>query len=285
MLSWEDHRNALTSLMFLTKTCSGKVKARACANGSTQRTHIAKEEATAPNITSEAIFIQEAFFAHEGCEVATCDILGAFLQADNPDYVLMRLDRILAELMVQVAPSMYCKYVTSNAKGKPVIYVQSEKAVYGMMKSALLFYCKLVANLKLLGYKINPYDPCVANKMINGQQMSIFWDVDDLCIGHADPKVVTNLLKWLAARYNMADKKLNVTCGLCHNYLGMTANFSSPGTVIFDMIPYIIKIFSTFPEKRLWGCPPLQWLIISSTFVCTTKQNTYRRNKHGHFTK
>jgi hypothetical protein len=101
--------------------------------------HIAKEEAMAPTVTSEAIFIQEMIFAHEGRDVATCDIPGAFLQADNPDYVLMRLDGILAKLMVQVAPSIHPKYVTSNAKGKPVLYVQLEKAVYGMMKSALLF--------------------------------------------------------------------------------------------------------------------------------------------------
>jgi hypothetical protein len=134
-----------------------KNKARACANGSTQRTHIAKEEATAPTVTSEAIFIQGTIFAHEKRDVATCDIPGAFLQADNPDYVLMRLDGILAELMVQVA------------KGKPILYVQLEKAVYGIMKSALLFYRKLVADLTSLGYEINPYDPCVANKIINGK--------------------------------------------------------------------------------------------------------------------
>ena len=59
-----------------------------------------------------------------------CDIPGAFLQADNPDYVLMRLDGILAELVVQVAPALYRKYVTTNAKGKAVLYVQLEKAVY-----------------------------------------------------------------------------------------------------------------------------------------------------------
>jgi hypothetical protein len=59
---------------------------------------------------------------------------------DNPDYILMRLNGILAELMVKAALSMYRKYATTNAKGKPVLYVQLEKAVYGMMKSALLFY-------------------------------------------------------------------------------------------------------------------------------------------------
>jgi hypothetical protein len=74
--------------MFLTKKRSGKIKACACANGSTQQSHIAKEEATAPMVTSEAIFIQGTMFAHEGRGVAMCDIPGAFLQVDNPDCVL-----------------------------------------------------------------------------------------------------------------------------------------------------------------------------------------------------
>ena len=73
--------------------------------------HIAKEEPTAPTVTSESIFIQGTIFAHENHHVATCNIPGAFLQADNPDYVLMRLDGILAKLMVKVAPSLYCKYI------------------------------------------------------------------------------------------------------------------------------------------------------------------------------
>jgi hypothetical protein len=118
---------------------SGKVKACACANGSVQRKHVVKEEAAAPTITSEAIFIQGTIFAHEQRDVATCDIPGAFLQAVNTDYVLMHLDGILAELMVKIAPKFYRKYVTTNAKGKSVLYVQLKKAVYGMMKSALLF--------------------------------------------------------------------------------------------------------------------------------------------------
>jgi hypothetical protein len=125
---------------------------------------VAKEEATAPTVTLEAIFIQSTIYAHEHRDVATCDIPGTFLQADNPDLVLMHFDGILAELMVKIAPRIYRKFITVNAKGKPVLYVQLEKAVYGMMKSALLFYRKLVADLTSLGSEINPYDPCVAKK-------------------------------------------------------------------------------------------------------------------------
>ena len=197
-LTCEDPWKALTSLMFLTKKQTSEVKAQQCANGSVQCNHTAKEEAMAPTVTTEAIFIQGTVFAHEGRDVATCDIPGAFLQADNADYVLMRLDGNLAELMVKVAPSLYPKYVTTNAKGKSVLYVKLKKAVYGMMKSALLFYPKLVVDLISLGYTINPYNPCVANNKINGYQMMICRHVDDLFIGHKDPAVVTTLLKWLA---------------------------------------------------------------------------------------
>jgi hypothetical protein len=160
----------------------------------------------------------------------------------------MRLDGILAELMMQVAPALYPKYVTTNAKGKAVLYVQLEKAVYGMMKSALLFYCKLVANLTSLGYMINPYDPCVANKMINGKQMTMCWHVDDLIIGHVESSVVT-FLTWLASRYDTVDKKLNITRGPRHDYLGMIIDFSKSGSSRFDIIPYIFKILTGFPEK------------------------------------
>jgi len=118
----------------------------------------------------------------------------------------MRLDGILAELMVKIAPTLYCKYVTTNAKSKSVFYVQLEKAVYGMMKSALLFYRKLVADLTSIGFDINPYDPCVANKMIDDKQMTICWHVDDLFKGHNDPNVVTTFLEWLAQRYDTDEK-------------------------------------------------------------------------------
>ena len=53
-----------------------------------------------------------------------------------------------------------------------------------MMKSALLFYRKLISELKGMGFEVNPYDPCVVNKMVNGSQMPMKWHVDDLMISH-----------------------------------------------------------------------------------------------------
>ena len=64
--------------------------------------------------------------------------------------------------------------------GEPMLYVQLLKAVYGLLRSALLFYKKLRAQLEKMGFEINPYDPCVANKTVGDSQMTVTWHVDDL---------------------------------------------------------------------------------------------------------
>jgi hypothetical protein len=69
--------------MFLTKKQSGEIKACSCADCSKQCEHIAKDKATTSTVSSDTIFIQATIFAHEGRDVATCNIPGAFLQADK----------------------------------------------------------------------------------------------------------------------------------------------------------------------------------------------------------
>ena len=100
------------------------------------------------------------------------NIPGAFLHADNKDYVIMKMNGSLAELMVKTDPKINRKYTSAK------------KALYSMMKSALLFYRKLIKELKEMGFEINPYDPCVANKIVDEMQMTVRWHVDDLMISH-----------------------------------------------------------------------------------------------------
>ena len=45
-----------------------------------------------------------------------------------------------------------------------------------------------------MGFEINSYDKCVANKMIMGKQCTITWYVDDNKISHVNEKVVTMVL-------------------------------------------------------------------------------------------
>jgi len=41
---------------------------------------------------------------------------------------------------------------------------------------------------------LNPYDKCVVNKKINGEQCTIIWHVDDLKLSHVEKKVVDNII-------------------------------------------------------------------------------------------
>lgn len=50
--------------------------------------------------------------------------------------------------MVESAPEIYHKYITYRRNGKAVLYITLQKALYGCMKSALLFYSKLVGDFK-----------------------------------------------------------------------------------------------------------------------------------------
>ena len=56
-LSEEDRKKALSSLIFLKEKKSGAIKARSYANGSVQREHVAKEEAAAPRVGLDLVFI------------------------------------------------------------------------------------------------------------------------------------------------------------------------------------------------------------------------------------
>ena len=49
--------------------------------------------------------------------------------------------------------------------------------------------------LKNEGFLTNPYDRCVANKVINGEQYTIVWYVDENKLLHKDPKVVKEIIE------------------------------------------------------------------------------------------
>ena len=87
-----------------------------------------------------------------------------------------------------------------------------------MLRADLLFYKRLRSYLENMGFEINPCYPCVANKMVNGHQMTICWHVDNLKVSHKDENAVTALTENLAELYG---PKTNVSHGKVHEYLGM----------------------------------------------------------------
>eukprot|EP00804_Cyclotella_cryptica_P021177 CCRYP_001489-RB/>CCRYP_001489-RB protein AED:0.45 eAED:0.38 QI:0/-1/0/1/-1/0/1/0/491 len=125
------------------------------------------------------------------------------------------------------------------------MFMKMQKAMYGMLRSSLLFYQKLVKDLEAFGFELNPYDPCVANKMVNGEQMTLTWHVDDLKVSHKDAFELTKFILYLARIYG---DKITVNRGKYHDYLGMDLDYSVPGKLRVSMIKYVDKILKDFPQ-------------------------------------
>jgi hypothetical protein len=71
---------------------------------------------------------------------------------------------------------------------------REESAIYVYRRSALLFYQKLVSELKSMGFVVNPYDPCIANKIVDGHQLTLRLHVDDLMVIHIDMSAINDFL-------------------------------------------------------------------------------------------
>ena len=243
-LTKKERSQALESLMFLERKRTGTVKGRLVADGSKQRMYIQDGAAASPMVMTESVLITAAIEATEGRDMAVIDLPGAFLNADMDEVVHMVLRGKLAELMVKFAPQIYRQYVTLGAKGEPMLYVVLQKALYGCLRSALLFYLKLVADLEGRGFRLNPYDPCVANKMIDGAQMTLTFHVDDIKISHRDSEVVDDIIEWFKSIYG---SNVRVSRGTTHDYLGMMISYLE-NKVRISMADYIKKVISGFPE-------------------------------------
>ena len=63
-----------------------------------------------------------------------------------------------------------------------------------MIHSARLFYKNHVKDIGYYGFETNQYDPFVANKTVNGFQMKVFWNMDDLKVSHECEFYITRFL-------------------------------------------------------------------------------------------
>jgi hypothetical protein len=126
-------------------------------------------------------------------EVTIVDIPNAFVQTvveDKKDRAFICIRGPLVNIMVSIAPDVYGPYETDGKKGKKQLLVQCFTALYGTMVASLLYYKKFVKSLKSKGFKLNPYDPCVANKQVKGEQLTVCFHVNNCKISHLIPKVM-----------------------------------------------------------------------------------------------
>ena len=121
-------------------------------------------------------------YLKEERDFAVIDIPNAFIQTqigNEEDMAIIKIGGILVDMLLDIYAYVYGTYWTMDRKGIKQIITQCINAMYGTMVASLLYYWKFCKTLKLNTFKINIYDPCVANWLVNILQQNILFHVDD----------------------------------------------------------------------------------------------------------
>ena len=145
-LSPEERKRALDTIVFMVEKRDGQIKIRACTNGKKQRIWTDKNDTSSPTVSTEAVLLTAVIDAKEGRDVMTSDIPNAFVQTQNEldkdgEQVFMKIKGVLVDMLIELDPHKYKNKVVYE-KGEKVLYLLVLKAIYGLLKSAMLFYKK-----------------------------------------------------------------------------------------------------------------------------------------------
>ena len=217
-----------------------KLKTRLVAGGHMQDRNI-YDDSSSPTVSTTSLFIVAAIAAREKRAVATVDFPGAYLHSDMPadKPVYMKLNKFETQVMCIIDPE-FERFVLPD--GKSVVKLQ--KALYGCVESARLWYEKIAADMEAMGFVRNQYDKCVFNRGAIGKQTTVVLHVDDMKVTAPDEKAIDDFLKELEGRY----QSLSIKRGRILNYLGMTFDYTVQGKVKVTMKGYTDDLLMELEE-------------------------------------
>jgi hypothetical protein len=205
-----------------------KMKARLCANGSRQdRDAYEKGEISSPTASIGSMFAIGQIAALEGRVVVTGDVETAYLNAKMPKgdpkkLVFMAIPAKLAEIVCEVDP----RHIPYRRRDGSVV-VELDRALYGCIQSANLWYQELKDTLEANGFKANAKDACIFNKTTKGTQITLAIYVDDIMITCKDAALIRGVENFLREKYGGFK-----TCEeQVLPYLGLMWDFRVPGEV------------------------------------------------------
>jgi hypothetical protein len=194
--------------------------------------------------------------AEEGRDVAVVDIPNMFEHTrveNEKDMVFIKISGVLVDILVEIAPDMYKSHVSRDKKWMKQLLVQCQNALYGTMVAILLYYRKFVKSLTDIGFIINHYDLCVANKIIEGNHMTICFHVDDCKLSHCKKKVMDTIIEYLCEEYESIFEDgtgaMTASRGKIHKYLGMNLDYTVRGQVKITMFDYVDEILNAFDKS------------------------------------
>jgi Reverse transcriptase (RNA-dependent DNA polymerase) len=180
-----------------------------------------------PTANIASIFTIAQIAAAEGRFVMVGDVGSAYLNAliprgDESKILYMAIEPDVAREIIHQDRS-FLPFQRRNG-GSIVIL---NKALYGCIEAAKLWYHELAGTLRANGFKPNPRDICIFNKDARGTQITIAVYVDDLMMISTDKSLVLEMEQILLKKYHQFIASFEKTV----SYLGCTWDFDEKGIV------------------------------------------------------
>ena len=94
-------------------------------------------------VATDGVLLSCVIEAQEHRYVATIDILNAFIQTrveKIEDMATIIVRGTLVDVLVEIAPDIYGRYVSTDKKGIKTLILIFHNAIYGTMVASLLYY-------------------------------------------------------------------------------------------------------------------------------------------------
>ena len=119
---------------------NGEIKGRAWVDGRKKRLYIPPKDTASPTVSTESLFLSCLIDVVEKISVATCGIVGAYLNTEMVDKVYIVIRQKMVDILLEVNKENYRGFVHVTAKGGRPLYVLLGKVLYGCLKIDGLFW-------------------------------------------------------------------------------------------------------------------------------------------------
>jgi hypothetical protein len=117
-----------------------------------------KDDAPSPIAITESIIITAVINAKQERLIMIADFPSPFVRTEiGHQEIGQRICVTIVDILIELSPETYASNVVYDGKSK-MLYVQMEKALYGMLLSSLLYYKKSRKDIESIGFKVNRYD-------------------------------------------------------------------------------------------------------------------------------
>ena len=238
----DDRNRIINSILLLKEKINAdgtfnKMKARFVANGARQDKNI-YDCISSPTASIPALFAVIAIAASENRAIGSADITGAYLHAkmDN-SLVYVKISNNIVNILKQINNN-YNNYINKNGD----IYVKLQRALYGCIESARLWYDCISNILFKNGFVVNNFEKCIFNKYKNNKQITIVLYVDDVIVTASDDETVLEVLNMLKKSFG----EITMKTGIKHEYLGMIFNRINNNQISVSMDGYVNTILKDY---------------------------------------